>query len=518
MHLTRYKIVCAVCGFLILLCISVGYAYDDRRAMETADAYLKMGRYLEAIGAYRYVADNATDRNMQARAILRIGDIYSYFLDNYDTALQFYSFVTKYYSRSIHTANAYFNSGMILYEKYKYNEALVQFREYLARFPQGQRRQSAEFMINACLRPPPAPEAKKDVMVKIDPNEMIRVLIHENVSTIRLTGTAPCEIRAVEKRTTIDRIPLGRVAVVSVAGSILTVNGAILHHKEFTVCPERGGFVVVNGMPYRGTMTIRRNEKGVDVINELRLEEYLYGVIPKEMSPQWPREALKSQAVAARTFALYQKEKNRDKGYDVYASTKSQVYGGVAVEHENATTAVNETQGKLLMWNGKLVLAYFHANSGGVTEDAENVWTAQVPYLKSVRDKFSAQAAGTQWNHAVDFVEMRRILNKKGTNIGTVYEITPVEVSPTGRTKKIRIVHSGGTTMLSGNDFRIKYDPQRIKSTLFHVRKEDGGIIMQGSGYGHGVGMSQWGAYEMAKAGYGYIDILRFYYSGVGVK
>ena len=518
MYFKRYTVLCAIYVSLVLLCVSTVFAYDDRRAMETADAYLKRGMYLEAIGAYRDVADNAADRDMQARAILRIGDIYSYFLDNYDTALQFYSFVTKHYSGSTHAANAYFNSGMILYERYHYNDALAQFREYLARFPQGPRRQTAEFMINACLKPPPTPAKKKEVVAKISPDERIRVLLYENIKAVRLNGTAPCEIRDVNTRTIIDRIPLGRVAAVSVNDGFLTVNGTPLRRKEIIVYPEMNGVVAVNGMQYRGTITIRQHEKGIDVINELRLEEYLYGVVPKEMSPQWPKEALKSQAVAARTYALYQKEKNRDKGYDVYASTSSQVYGGVTAEHKNATAAVNETRGKLLICDGKLVLAYFHANSGGVTEDAENVWTAQVPYLKSVRDDFSVQAPRNKWSHAVDFVGMGRSFNQKGIHVGTIYEITPIEMSPTGRIKKIGIVHSGGVTTLSGNHFRIKYDPRLIKSTLFQIRKEGSGIRISGSGYGHGVGMSQWGAYEMAKAGYGYSDILRFYYAGVEVK
>jgi len=518
MHSTRHTILCATFGFLVLLSAGMGYGYDDRHAMDSADAYLKMGMYLEAIGAYRSVADNSADRNMQARAILRIGDIYSYFLDNYDTALLFYSFVTKHYSGSIHAANAYFNSGMIRYEKYQYNEALTQFQEYLARFPQGERKETAEFMIKACRKPIPSPEGKKEVTAKIGPDEMIRILIHENIGAVSIAGTEPYEIRDINRQTIIHRIPAGLVADVSVNGGFLTVNGSAIRKKEFTVSPGINGIITVNGLPYRGTLTIRRHEEGFDVINELRLEEYLYGVIPKEMSPQWPKEALKAQAVAARTYALYQKEKNHDKGYDVYASTLSQVYGGIAAEQQNTTTAVNETRGRLLTWNGKLILAYFHSNSGGVTEDAENVWTAGMPYLKSVRDKFSSQAPGVQWIYSIDFIGMQRILNQKGIRVGKVYEIVPVEVSPTGRIKKIEIVHSGGTTTLSGNDFRIKYDPTRIKSTLFRVIKEDGGVSVHGSGYGHGVGMSQWGAYEMARAGYGYTDILGFYYAGVDVK
>jgi stage II sporulation protein D len=236
------------------------------------------------------------------------------------------------------------------------------------------------------------------------------------------------------------------------------------------------------------------------------------------MSPQWPSEALKSQAVAARTYALYQKEKNRDKDYDVYASTSSQVYGGFGVEKETTTRAVNDTRGKVLRHRGNLILAYFHANSGGVTEDAKNVWTADVPYLKSIRDDFSAQAPNTHWNKYVDLVSISQSLRAKGVDVDTIVELIPTAISPSGRVRNIRIRHNRGQTTLSGNHFRIKVDPKLIKSTLFTIRRSGNGISFYGKGYGHGVGMSQWGAYQMAKAGHPYTNILRYYYSGVEIR
>jgi stage II sporulation protein D len=518
MRSVRYPASLIICGFMAFLFVVHGWAYDQRRAMETADGYLKRGMYLEAIGAYRNVADNAVDRDMKARAALRIGDIYGYFLDNYDAALQFYFFVTKNYSGSSHAANAYFNAGMILYEKSRYNEALAQFREYLARFPDGSRRQTAEFMIQACVEPPPPVEQKKESVPTVGADEMIRVLLMEGVKTVGIGGTAPCVIADGQTGAVVGRLHPGQPVSVSVYDRFLAVNSAPLRRSVIAIRPESAGFVKVNEKPYRGTVTIKRTDNGINVINRVRLEEYLYGVVPKEMSPTWPIEALKAQAVAARTFALYHKEKSRDREYDVYASTSSQVYGGVAVENERATAAVNETRSRLLVHDGRLVLAYFHANSGGVTEDAENVWTAQVPYLKSVRDNFSTRAPGTAWNLGVDFAGVAQSLIRQGIKIGTIYDITPTEVSPTGRVMKIAINHSGGVTTLKGNDFRIKYDPQRIKSTLFHIRNNGNGMTVSGSGYGHGVGMSQWGAREMASAGYNYDDILRFYYAGVEVK
>jgi stage II sporulation protein D len=500
------------------LCVSPGCAYDIQHEMKAADTYLKRGMYLEAIGAYRDVADYSTDYNMRAKAVLRIGDIYSYFLNNYDSALQHYAFVKTHYGSSIHAANAYFNSGMILYEKNRHQDAIVQFREYLRQFPTRERRQTAQFMIETCMKPPPAVTKKEEAVKEIRPDESMRVLIHEGIKQFNIAASAPFEIRDPREKNIIMRLSGRRLCAVDAQEGGIRLDGRTLRRDGITVLPLGNGMLTVNGSPYRGKIVMIRAAGGIDIINVVKLEDYLYGVVPKEMSPQWPPEALKSQAVAARTYALYQKEKNRDKDYDVYASTYSQVYGGVGVEKETTTRAVNDTRGKVLRHRGKLILAYFHANSGGVTEDAKNVWTADVPYLKSVRDDFSAQAPNTQWNKYVDLVSVSRSLRAKGVDVGTIFEVIPTEISSSGRVRNIRIRHSRGETTLSGNHFRIKVDPKLIKSTLFTIRRSGNGITFYGKGYGHGVGMSQWGAYQMATLGHPYANILRYYYSGVEIR
>lgn len=493
-------------------------AYDSKFTMDQADRYLQVGMYLEAIGAYRDVADNAVNADMQARAVLRIGDIYSYFLNNYDVALRFYDFVEKNYYSSIHVANAYFNSGMILYEQNRYQEALIQFKEYVKRFPGGDRRMTAHFMIEACMKPPPAKERKRDVVKEIRLDEPIRILIQENLEQIRMGGSSGCEIKDLGERNRIAHVPQGQSVVLTTYHGSITINGNPVRSVGIVFLPKGTGMLTIDNKAYRGKIRVQQSNGKLRVINILNLEQYLYGVVPKEMSPQWHMEALKSQAVAARTYALYQKEKNRNRDYDVYASTASQVYGGYGAEYARATRAVNETRGQILLYRGKLVLAYFHSNSGGVTEDAEQVWTAEVPYLRSVRDDFSAQVSNAEWKQYVDFEGIKRSLSTKGVDVGMIRSIVPADMSPTGRIKKLRIVHSRGETTLTGNHFRIKVDPGVIKSTLFTINNETNGIRLYGRGYGHGVGMSQWGAYQMAKAGYPYTTILQHYYSGVEVR
>jgi stage II sporulation protein D len=505
------------CLFLVFLLgfSSYGFAHDSRMAMEEADAYLKNGQYLEAMGAYQEILKRVSDPDMKAKAILRIGDIYSYFLNNYDRALEKYDVIKKQHAGSLHAANAYFNSGMILYERNRYNEALSQFKMYVEKYPRGDRKEMAEFMIETCSRPPPAVEEKKTVS-KILVDENIRVLVMAGVREANFDSPSPLEIRDSDDKNVLAKV---ESAVVDIHQRSIRLNGNRLTVDRLIIVPSEDSILTLNRQPYRGKFRIQKNPKGgMDVVNILSIEAYLYGVIPKEMPPQWSPEALKAQAIAARTYALYQMDKSRKRDFDVLSTTASQVYGGVAVEMEKSSRAVDETRGMILHYNDQLILAYFHANSGGMTEDAERVWTAEIPYLKSIRDDYSVKSPTCLWKLTLSPDDIRKALNKKGMDIGPIEKIDAMDVSPSGRVTKIRISHGGRETVLSGNDFRLKIDPVLIKSTLFTMIYNGQEVRFEGKGYGHGVGMSQWGAYLMAREGRTYRDILRFYYQGVDIR
>ena len=363
-------------------------AYNTNQAMEDADAFLRNGQYLEAVGIYQDISDLSPDPEMKAKATLRIGDIYSYFLNNNEKALEKYGVVIKKYEGSIHAANAHFNSGMILYDKNRYKEALNEFKIYVKRYPRGDRRDAAEFMIERCLRPPPAMKEKKPSFKKAK-EENVRVLVATGVQAIRVDSTAMFEVRDGYGKDISGKV---RSAALTISGGNIRLDGKSLSHDRLVIVPLEGQWLNLNGTPYRGELRIAKSDRGdMDVINVLDVEAYLYGVVPKEMSPQWYLEALKAQAIAARTYALYQKEKSKDKNYDVNATTASQVYGGAGVEAPMSNQAVDETEGKVLLYDGELALTYFHANSGGMTEEARRVWSVDVPYLKAVRDDYSAK-------------------------------------------------------------------------------------------------------------------------------
>ena len=501
---------------LIALVTASAHAGDVSKTMAEADAYLDKGQYLEAIDAYQHIVER-TDLSdeLRAKALLRIGDIYSHFLNHYDKALEQYAIVKKRYAQSPYAANAYFNTGMILYEKNRYPEAREQFRAYIEKYPGGNRRDTAVFMMDASSKAPPAKEKQKP-SPDIPAGKAIRVLIAESIPHVRIDSPFPLEIGEHSGNHTLSREV--KSAAIDVRNGNITLNDNQVPESEVSIHPSPGKLLSVNGTPYRGHVRIRKGSRaGLEVLNILPLEAYLYGTVPKEMSPQWFPEALKAQAIAARTYALYQMSKNESRPFDVLATTASQVYGGVTAETERTNRAVDDTKGLIMLYKGQLVLAYFHANSGGMTEDAARVWSADIPYLKAVRDDYSLKAPGCNWKKTFGSHEIRAALNRNGIDVGPIEKITPELMSPTGRIMKIRIAHGDKDSVLSGNDFRLKIAPSLIKSTYMAVSQHNREISFDGKGYGHGVGMSQWGAYMMAKEGLSFQDILHHYYQGVEI-
>lgn len=346
---------------------------------------------------------------------------------------------------------------------------------------------------------------------------------------------------------------------------------------------------------YRGRLQIRRNQLGsLMAINHLPLETYLASVVGSEMPASWPQAALQAQAVAARTYALSHLKPAA--AYDVKSTVASQAYRGLAAETDSTRAAVAATTGKVLMQNGKLILAAFHSSSGGSTEDSGQVWSRQLPYLVSVPD-FDRDSPVSRWNLRLEPEQLRSLFRETGG----VRRIDVLSSSGTGRIKRARVIGPVGSLDLSGAELRQRLGlrstlvsfslqplgagasagmiDQAVRGSLASgsasgswgqpdrapaaaprpaprpVRAEaqidsatgavleDGGdpaetagpapqplfrlpaaatppepryaLLVEGRGFGHGVGMSQWGAYAMARQGRNYEQILRHYYRGV---
>lgn len=267
---------------------------------------------------------------------------------------------------------------------------------------------------------------------------------------------------------------------------------------------------VVGAKTYRGKLEVRPGNGSLAVVNELPLEEYLYGVVPGEVFPSWHAESLKAQAVAARTYAVSRLGQFAASGYDLKATVASQVYGGVNLERPSTNRAVDETRGQILTYQGAPIEAFYSDSSGGFTEAAGEVWGKAIPYLQPVPD-FDQGSPRYNWTFVAAGGALPQALAKLGAAIGDLQDIVPLDRSYSGRIKRARLVGSLGQVEVAGEKLRFAFG---LRSTFFNVmRQPDGSFQFAGRGWGHGVGMTQWGAKAMADMGYTYDQILAHYYT-----
>jgi len=235
--------------------------------------------------------------------------------------------------------------------------------------------------------------------------------------------------------------------------------------------------VIVNGQKYRyrGDMEIGidKEYRKLNVINIIGIEEYLYGVLKKEISPRWPADVLKAQAIAARTFAIFNMNKYIDKGYNICASTNSQAYGGVNHEDPLTNKAIDETRGVIITYKGKPINAVYHSDSGGYTEDSENVWGSFLPYLRSVKSKFEEKVSPPHhtWSYSINEKDLTEKLQKQGYTVNSVVSIEAVNKSEVGRISELVFITDNNEVIsMKANNFRGLIGADLIRSTLFSIK------------------------------------------------
>lgn len=294
---------------------------------------------------------------------------------------------------------------------------------------------------------------------------------------------------------------------------------------KFTVKPplkieSSNGIIFANKKAYRGFLTAGKFNSKAVVVNVLTVEDYLKGVLPKEASPGWGAEALKTQAVISRTYTLANMGKHEGMGFDMCNTTHCQVYGGAAWEALSTNMAVSATKNEVLTYDGKLAQTVFHASCGGHTEDPRYVWnwSANTPvYLRGVKCGYCANAPHAYWEKVLDESFVRRKLSKYG--VGKIKSIGIKGVTPAGSAREIAIKHGKGTLEMNAYKFRLAVDAWQIRSTtLDSVKKNGDKIRFKGRGWGHKVGLCQWGAKGMADKGKKYKDILEYYYPKTKVQ
>ncbi len=345
--------------------------------------------------------------------------------------------------------------------------------------------------------------------------ETIRVAFVPDVLSVTLAGSPNLDFKTSDGRRFAGGVKTPVEIIVGPQG--LTFQGQPTQLHELIVS-STGGDIHLNDLTVGGILHIVFFRDSLRLINELDVEEYLKGVVPIEISPQWIPEALKVQAIIARTYVLHQRQVNLGKEYDVLASTADQVYGGRSREHPTANQAVADTSGLVLTFDGEPILAAYHSTSAGPTEDASEVWGMTLPYLKGVSCPFDQNSPYYQWDKSFGMEAVQELFSKAGYSLGTIASITPFRWTGAGRISRIRLLHSQGELILKAEDLRRVLGYTELPSTRFRIEKIGREMQIHGNGYGHGVGLCQWGAKEMAEMGYSYDKILKYYYPGVRVE
>ena len=337
------------------------------------------------------------------------------------------------------------------------------------------------------------------------PAETIRVAILKNASSVTVDGEG-----IIATRENGAAVALNPPVLITSGRNAVIVDGTAYRRLTFA----GSSAVHVNGKPYRGVAEATPGEKGILVVNELQLEEYLVGLINCEISSAWPIEAVKAQAVIARTYALNRKRARSTSIYHLESSVIDQVYDGCEIEDSRARRGVSDTAGEVLSYHGAVIQAFYHSNCGGRTEASENVWGKRLPYLTGVDCSYCLASPSSTWDLKISLQELEERLKAAGHKVSGVADIRPGARNSRGRLKHVLILFLRGNLSLSGDQFRKAIGYSVIKSTNFTIKVENGEADFSGLGNGHGVGLCQWGAKQRALDGFGYAEILSYYYPG----
>jgi stage II sporulation protein D len=341
------------------------------------------------------------------------------------------------------------------------------------------------------------------VVAAMQPPEKIRVAVLSGGKSITLDG---------ERLIVVDEsgrpLRLSFPAVITKEPAGLAVAG--MPAQKLTASAPTA--IKVNGKRYRGIIEVLATGKGLLVVNELPLEEYLVGLINCEISSLWPMETVKAQAVIARSYALFQREIRKDATYHLESSVLDQVYDGCNIEDSRSARGVSETAGEVLTFDGAVIQAFYHSVCGGHTEAPENVWGFHLPYVKSVECSYCRTAPAFRWQQTLSLHRLESFLQGAGYKCAALTEIKLGAKNRSDRVEKLILVTGAGEIPLTATAFRKAVGYEVIKSTNFAVKRVGSVMVFSGLGNGHGVGFCQWGAKNMALKGASYREILSHYY------
>lgn len=351
------------------------------------------------------------------------------------------------------------------------------------------------------------------------PEKLVRVAVLKEIKAFNLSVKGAFKILDSATGQVLSQESVLRTAKVGIGEKGIIVGGKVFLPSRIKFSPLKDATIYVNDRRLRGEVDIVKNSNGLlTVVNILDLENYIKGVLYHEVSHYWPLEAIKAQAVAARTYALYEIGVNKTKDYDVTNDIYSQVYGGRNSERYRTNVAVDRTRGLILVYREKIVPAYYSATCAGFTEDANELWKENLPPLKGVKCDYCLHSPHYRWKKNFRLKDIQDKLNENGFKLGFIKEVRVVERNASNRIRTLEITtRDDKSVTISGKDFRNMIGPNLIRSNNYEIEMKGYYMDLVGKGWGHGVGLCQWGAAEMSRRGFNFKEILNYYYPGADI-
>jgi stage II sporulation protein D len=333
--------------------------------------------------------------------------------------------------------------------------------------------------------------------------ETMRIAMGAEVAEVTLTGDG---LSVGDDADDARFEPVGDRVKVTLVNGHLAVDGTPQPRQALRFRAGVAGTLTALGTRVHGDVVVLRGKSKLVAVNVLPLEEYLVGVLGSEMPKTFPLEALKAQAVAARTYALNKKLEQYGEPFHLGSSVISQVYRGLEVEDPKTREAVEATRGLVLTYQLQPIEAYFHSSCGGRTESGADALGRDLPYLKPV-DCPCGTLAASHWSLTLTSSELSSLF-KKASGLKVQGR------TRTGRAKRVMV----GSSSVDAVTFRERIGYMRLKSLDFEVEQAKDGYRIEGRGFGHGAGLCQWGARVYAEKGWGFEKILQHYYPGTELQ
>lgn len=344
---------------------------------------------------------------------------------------------------------------------------------------------------------------------------VVRVLLAESKKNIQIQFSGRINVYTQDLSQKFKISKPGTLEIAALSANSLQA-GSLKTDQTVIIEPVKDTLLTFEKNSYTGKFYIAAKNGTFSVIEHTSLEDYLYGVLPYEMSYSWPLEALKAQAVAARTYTLKTMEGTKSKTFDLYNDVRSQMYKGSGKKYNSVKQAVDATAGQVLSHEGKIFYTYYHANCGGGTDDVRS-WNGSSKSIKPLSGascKYDSHSKSHSWQMKVPTSKVLTYTKSVGLS-GTLKGIKITNKTNTGRATNLTITTTKGSKNVACGKFRLATGIKSCKITKISLKSSE--VLFEGKGYGHGVGLCQDGANGMAKANKDYKKILKNYYPGADI-